>query len=60
MTDKDAITQDWKAVSSDIYAAFNGKPAKIPTVNIFSAFLNGIRTLNPFGAISENKYNCGR
>ena len=47
MTDKEAITQDLKAVSDDIYAAFSGKPAKIPAINIFGAFVNGIRTLNP-------------
>ena len=56
MTDKETIVQDWKAVSDDIQAAFSGKPAKIPAINILGAFMNGIRTLNPFGAIFDNKY----
>ena len=56
MTDKEKITQDLKAVSDDIYNAFSGKPAKIPAVNLLGIFVNGIRTLNPFGAIFDNKY----
>ncbi len=43
MTDKETIIQDLKVLGEDIYAAFNGKPAKIPAIK-------------PFGAILDNKY----
>lgn len=58
MTDKDAIIQDWKAISDDIYNGFNGKPIKIPVINPWGAVLNGLRSLNPFGAIIEKKHKC--
>ncbi len=54
-TDKEAIIRDLTAIGNDIYAAFNGKPAKVPAVNPRNAFFNGLRTLNPFGTIIQRE-----
>lgn len=55
MTDKEAIIQDLISVGNDIYAAFSGKPAKVPAVNPWQTVVNGMQTLNPFGAMLKNE-----
>ncbi|MBO7645240.1 MAG: hypothetical protein J6S57_02980 [Alphaproteobacteria bacterium] len=56
MTDRDAIAQDWNAVGDDIRVASGIKRHQtLYCGGFFNNFLDGVRTLNPFGSAQYNK-----
>lgn len=51
MSDEEALRQDWKKIGDDVRIVLGlKKPKKVEQDNL-GAFLDGIRTLNPFGSM---------
>ncbi len=56
LTDKESLAQDWQNVGDDLRVAMGLKVRKMPNIKHCESFLDGIRTLNPFGSMIDNIY----
>ena len=55
MTDKEGTAQDWKNIGDDMRVAMGIKRYRTPKICPLDDLLTGILTLNPFGAMFDNK-----
>ena len=55
MTDKNAISTDWQNVGNDMrYAMGLQQRQPVRCVGALTAFLDGVRSLNPFGEMAKD------